>query len=343
MRRRIFLLIFFLLFVFFLYAFILPRRMIVKKEIEPEFGFSFSPRHAVYLGLDWQETYLALLDGLEPRSVRIPVYWHETEKERGQYDFKVAEWQVKEAAKRGIPIVLVIGYRSFHRPECYPPSWVKVLNQEEFEKATLVFIEAGVKHFSRYDNIEVWQVENEPLDILRSWRRRLSPAFVAKEIEAVKVNDPKGRPVLLTFGGEIFFRPLWRSLAPKVDIIGVSFYPKVWSKFLQRYIETYKLGIFGPRNIAIERGEMMRLGKQFWIVEFQAEPWGPRPLALLEPEQVEETMSPAYLEEYLDIVKKAGGVERIYFWGVEWWYKELLEGRGEMWELGKSLMGRGKG
>lgn len=343
MRRRIFLFIFFLLSVLFLYAFILPRRMIVKKEIELEFGFSFSPRHAVYLGLDWQGTYLALLDGLEPRSVRIPVYWHETEKERGQYNFKVAEWQVKEAEKRRIPVVLAIGYRSFHRPECYPPDWAKELSQEEFESATLSFIEEGVKHLSHYNNIEIWQVENEPLDILRPWCRKLKASFVAKEIEVARANDPRGRPILLTFGGEIFFRPLWRSLAPKVNIIGVSFYPKVWSKFLQRYIETYKLGIFSPRNIAIERGEMMRLGKRFWIVEFQAEPWGPKPLHLLEQEEIEKTMNPARLEEHLNLVKKAGGVERIYFWGVEWWYKELLEGRGEMWELGRSLISKGKG
>lgn len=342
MKSRL-LLIFALLSALFLYAFILPRRWIVEKEIEPEFGFSFSPRHAVYLGLDWQGTYLALLDEFEPRSVRIPVYWHETEKEQGEFDFKVADWQVKEAEKRGIPVVLVIGYRSFHRPECYPPGWVKNLNQEEFEKATLSFLEEGVKHFSFYENIEIWQVENEPLDVLRPWCRKLNASFVAKEIEAVRASDPEEKPILLTFGGEIFFRPFWRGLAPKVDIIGVSFYPKAWNRLVRRYTETYKLGIFGPRNIAIERGEAMRLGKRFWIVEFQAEPWGPKPLALLGQEQVEETMSPAHLKEYLDIVKKAGGVERIYFWGVEWWYKELLEGRGEMWELGKTLMGKRKG
>ena len=113
--------IFLVLFFLFICLFILPRRWVVKKEIEPEFGFSFSHRHATILGLDWQETYLALLDELKPKSVRIPVYWFEVEKEQGEFDFEVVDWQIKEAEKREIPVVLEIGYRSFHRPECYPP------------------------------------------------------------------------------------------------------------------------------------------------------------------------------------------------------------------------------
>lgn len=336
MRRGIiltFLVIFFLVFYFFL----IPRRWPVQKEIKPEFGFTFSHRHASFLGLDWQEAYLSLLDEFKPKSVRLPVFWFEVEKEKGEFDFSLVDWQIEEAEKREIPVVLEIGYRSFHRPECYPPDWAKDLNQEEFEKTVLSFLEAGIKHFSQYEKIEAWQVENEPLDVLRPWCRKLSPSFVAKEIEAVKANDPQSRPILLTFGGEIFLRPYWRGLVSEIEIIGVSFYPRVWHKVARRYISAYDQGIFSLRNISIERGEAIRLGKRFWIVEFEAEPYGDKPITELSREEIEETATPDYLQKYYEIIEKMGGVERIYFWGVEWWYKELLEGRPGMWEKGKEF------
>jgi len=327
----------FFLFIIFLFLFILPRWWVVQREIEPEFGFSFSYRHATFLGLDWQEAYLVLLEELKPKSVRLPVFWMEVEKEQGQFDFAVVDWQIEEAKKRDIPVVLELGYRSFHRPECYPPDWAKDLNQQEFAEAVYAFLKEGTKHFSEYENIETWQVENEPLDVLRYWCRRLSPSFVAKEIEVVKANDPQDRPILLTFGGEIFLRPYWRSLVSKIDIIGVSFYPRVWHKLVRRYISAYDQGIFSLRNISVERGEAIRLGKRFWIIEFEAEPYGDKPITELTREEIEETATPACLQEYYEKIKNIGGVERIYFWGVEWWYKEKLEGRPEMWEKGKEF------
>lgn len=335
--KRWFLLVFLFFLVLFVSLFLLPRRWMVEKEIKPEFSFSFSHRHATALGLDWQETYLVLLDELKPKSVRLPVFWFEVERERGEFDFAVVDWQIEEAEKRNISVVLEIGYRSFHRPECYPPDWAKDLNQKEFKEAVFSFLEEGIEHFSEYENIEAWQVENEPLDVLRFWCRKLSPSFVAEEIEVVKANDPQKRPVLLTFGGEIFLRSYWRGLAPRIDIIGVSFYPRAWHYLAHHYVSAYDQGIFSLRNIGIERGEAIRLGKRFWIVEFEAEPYGPKPITELSQEEIEETATPARLQEYYEIIKKIGGVERIFFWGVEWWYKELLEGRPGMWEKGKEF------
>ncbi|NIT04280.1 hypothetical protein GTO10_05165, partial [Candidatus Saccharibacteria bacterium] len=65
---------------------------------------------------------------------------------------------------------------------------------------------------------------------------------------------------------------------------------------------------FSLRNIAIERGEAIRLGKRFWIVEFQAEPYGDKPITELSREEIEETATPNRLQEYYQIVEKVGGV-----------------------------------
>jgi hypothetical protein len=332
MARR-FLFLFFL--TTFFYFFVWPRRLIVTKEIKPEFGFSYSYRHARLLGLDEKETFLFFLDDLKPVSVRLPVFWDETEPQPGEFDFTKVDWQITQAAKRNIPVVLAVGYRSFHRPECYAPERLAAASRAEFEQALLAFVAAATNHFSQHENIEVWQVENEPLDLFRVWCRRLTPVLVAKEIETIRTHDSQNRPVMLTLGGEIFFRPLWRPLVPKIDIIGVSFYPKNWLDWARTYVLTYRLGPFSPRNLAVERGEALRLGKRFWVVEFQAEPWKDKPITELTPEEAAETITPEKLAEYYEIIKRAGGVERIYFWGVEWWYRELLAGRPAMFEAGK--------
>ncbi len=70
----------------------------------------------------------------------------------------------------------------------------------------------------------------------------------------------------------------------------------------------------------------------------QAEPWPPMSLSEAPPEVTDESMNPKELKKKLALLEGRGGAERIYFWGVEWWYKEYLSGRPEMLELGKEIM-----
>ena len=50
-------------------------------------GVVFSQKHAKYLGLDWQETYLALLDDLQVKKIKVASYWELIEEKEGEYDF----------------------------------------------------------------------------------------------------------------------------------------------------------------------------------------------------------------------------------------------------------------
>ena len=306
----------------------------VPKEgpYEIALGVSFSPLYAESLGLDPQKTYQVILDELRPQSVRLPVYWSEVERENDQFDFHEVDWYLQEAGKRGVKAVLAVGYRNFRYPECYPPDWAKNLGDKEFEEELFEFLTAAVNHFSGDElsqTIEAWQVENEPFDlpIFRRWCRHFSSSLIARELSFVKEHDSHHRSVILTFGGEVFLRNLWRKTIDKADIFGVSYYPRtVLPGGL--VIQTYRLGPLSPRNIAKERQFATNLGKKFWVVEMQAEPWGEKG----------QTMSPEILKENYELLLKFGGAERVYLWGAEWWYKKLLGEDSKMWEAAKELL-----
>jgi len=312
----------------------MPRypAVIDEDSYELEFGISFSPFYATSLGADAKKAYLYILDELKPMSVRLPIYWSEVEKENDFFDFTELDWYLREARKRKIKAVLTIGYRNFRFPECYPPEWAKDLGDEAFEAELLDFLSVAVNHFvvGEFNQaIEAWQVENEPFDlpIFRRWCKHFSSRLIEQEMETVRAKDPQHRPIILTFGGEVFLRNLWKGTIKKADIFGVSYYPRTVlpGGFV---IQTYRLGLLSPRNIAKERQFATNLGKKFWVVEMQAEPWGGKL----------ETMSPEILKENYELLLELGGAQRIYLWGAEWWYKKLKEGDSSMWQAAKELI-----
>jgi len=72
----------------------------VQPKEEISWGVVFSQRHAEYLGLDWKKSYLAILDELGSKNLKLVAYWDLIEKEPGVYDFSDLDWQIKEAKKR---------------------------------------------------------------------------------------------------------------------------------------------------------------------------------------------------------------------------------------------------
>jgi hypothetical protein len=302
---------------------------------EPKFGFSFHPHQASYLGLDPQKTYLALLDGLRPSFIRVPVFWDEVQKERGGFDFSNIDFFVSEAQKRDIKVTVALGYTIFRYPECREPRWAWDLRDEEFDKSLLSYLEKAVTRLSNFDNIEAWQVENEQeLWLIKPQCRVIKTELFKKEIEVVKKADKLNRPIVVTHGAQTRIGNFWQGKILLGDIFAVSFFGKSYNKNLHLY--TNRLWF---RNISVEKAVTEKQGRHFWISEFQAEPWGRTPLNKISPEEAKESMNPAILKENIELLKKFGGAERVYFWGVEWWCKELLEGRSGMWEVGKLLVG----
>ena len=79
-------------------------------RLQPEvIGVSFSQIQAERYGSDWRANYIALLDELNFKNIRIPAYWNRIEPVKGQYDFTELDWMVSEAGKRGAKTIIVVG------------------------------------------------------------------------------------------------------------------------------------------------------------------------------------------------------------------------------------------
>jgi len=296
---------------------------------ELSLGFSFSPSYAEYLGLEPREAYLEILDSFGFEAVRIPVYWDRVHRPGG-YDFSEVEFLVREARRRGMEVVLSLGYRNFRWPECYPPEEIAELPYDVFEEELLGFEREVLALFSRDSSISFWQVENEPFLHFNFKCRFLRPSTLAKSIEQIRYSDKLDRPILVTFGGlEVLGLPLMWPLVDSADAIGVSFYPRMIETVSNLYVEPYLWGSLAPRQIARERAFVEGKGKEYWVIEFQAEPWQSDP----------RTMSPEILKDNWDRMLSWGGADRIFLWGAEWWLKESYAGRPELFRAAQKTFG----
>ncbi len=296
-------------------------------------GVNFSQKHSQQMGLDWKENYLALLDDLEVKKIKVATYWDLIEKERGEFSFEDLDWQIKEAEKRGAEVMLVLGMKTPRWPECHIPFWVNDLDKKEQKERILNLIEKIVSRYSEEEAIWAWQVENEPFFEFGRCPWQIDEEFLKREISKVKSSDDLNRPVLISESGEFSF---WFKAASLGDIVGTTLYRRVWAKEIKSYF-THIL----PPTYYSRRAKLIGwfFGKEVICVEMQAEPWGPTLLYDSSLEEQFKSMNPRYFSENISFAKKSG-FDEIYLWGSEWWYW-MKEKRGDsrFWEEIKGLTG----
>lgn len=298
-------------------------------------GITFSHRYATDLGLDWKRAYVAMLDELGARKIRIPIYWDLVESEQGTYDFADIDFMLAEAASREADVILVVGQRSPRWPECHIPEWVAGEGEAYREARLTDFVGATVRRYRDRDEVKVWQVENEPFVRFFGECPEFSREFFDKELAYVRALDPS-RPVLVTDSGEF---SLWTAAAARGDVLGTTMYRKVHNP-KYGYV-TYPIG---PNYYRL-KAALIRLftgHDRFIVAELQAEPWASGWVAHASVEEQYETMNPELLREYVEYARRVGFPEA-YLWGAEWWYW-LKEDRNEpaVWETAKELF-RGYG
>lgn len=302
-----------------------------KPRKDVRFGVTFSQRYAVDLGLDWKQTYRAVLDDLGVRKLRIPIYWDLVEKDRGTYGFADVDWMLDEAEKRGAEVILVVGQRSPRWPECHIPDWVKSDGNASVREARLTdFVGASVTRYRDHPAVSTWQVENEPFVKFFGECPEFSRDFFDKELAYVRSLD-SSRPILVTDSGEF---STWTAAAVRGDILGTTMYRKVHNP-KYGYV-TYPLG----PNYYRFKAALIRLffgRERFIVAELQAEPWASGWVAHAPIAEQYKTMNPVLLREYAEFARRVGFPEA-YFWGVEWWYwlKET-KGEPEVWEAAIEL------
>ena len=300
------------------------------EQEEQTFGVNFSQKHAQNLGLDWKETYTALIEELGVKNIKVASYWDLIEPEDGKYDFEDLDWQLEVAKNNGVDVMLVLGMKTPRWPECHLPEWAKGLDKEKQQEEILELIREMILRYKDFDAISMWQVENEPFFPFGEcvWS---DPEFLKEEVALVKSLDSKARPILISDSGEGSF---WFRASSIGDVVGTTMYRKVWVWQFKTYV-TYPL----PPVFYWRKAEIIKkfFNKEVICVELQAEPWGPELLYTSPLSEQEKTMN---LERFQNIVSfaKKTGLKKFYLWGAEWWYwMKEINGQGDIWEEAKKL------
>jgi hypothetical protein len=300
------------------------------KQEEISWGITFSQKYAQDLGLDWQETYLSLVDDLSVKKMRIAFYWDIFEPREKEFNFLDFDWQVEQAEKRNIEIIPIIGIKVPRWPECHVPSWAENLSQEEQQKKILEMIEKIVLRYKDSPSVIAWQVENEPfLDFgVCPW---YDQDFFLEEVALVKSLDPE-TPIMVTESGELSF---WFKGAKTGDIVGVTMYRRTWWHRAGGFYFKYPIK---PVHY-YRKAEIVRriFNKQVICVELQAEPWGPSPTYVLPLEEQEKSMNLDLFKENIDYAQRTG-LPEFYLWGAEWWYwMKEKNNQPEIWQEAQKL------
>ena len=293
-------------------------------------GVNFSHKHAQNLGLDWQKAYLALIDDLGVKNIKLGVYWDLIEPKKGEYNFSDLDWQVKTAEDKGIKLLPVIGMKAPRWPECHIPQWAADLNKEEQQREVLGMIKEIIQRHKGSPSITKWQVENEPFFPFGEckWTDK---DFLKKEIDLVKSLDDQKRPIVISDSGEGSF---WFTAAQLGDVVGTTMYRKVWSTQFKTYLNYPFPPVFYWRKAEIIR---KIFNKKVICVELQAEPWGPELLYSSPLEEQEKTMNPEQFQKNIEFAKKTG-FDEFYLWGSEWWYwMKEKQNKPEIWNEAKKL------
>jgi hypothetical protein len=312
-------------------VFIVFNWPVSSKNEKMNFGISYSPVFARSLGLDWQKSYTDILDGLQAKKIRLASYWSEVEKEKGAYDFSETDWLMSEARKRNVKITLAFGIKVPRWPECFIPGFY-MKNKAERERALLRYEYALIERYKNFDNIEIWQAENEPfLDFGFCPDQATDGDLVSREVAQTKLLDPS-RPVMVTDSGEL---SLWYQAAKRADIFGTTLYRTIYKPQLGYF--NYPLGpnFFRTKALFIK---IFANQKNIIISELQGEPWGPKWLSEMSLDEQYKSMSPQKLEDIAEYARKTNFSES-FLWGAEWWYwLKTQKGESAMWDTAKKII-----
>src|SRR5690606_28996029 len=126
-------------------------------------GVTFVSDYAAALGVDPEETYLAILGDLEVKNLRLVSYWNKIEQEQGVYAFDELDRQFKQAEEVNAKISLAICMRQPRWPECHAPQWALDLPKDKRQENLLTFLEQVVNRYKNSPALKSYQLENEAL------------------------------------------------------------------------------------------------------------------------------------------------------------------------------------
>ncbi|OGL59669.1 hypothetical protein A3E96_03845 [Candidatus Uhrbacteria bacterium RIFCSPHIGHO2_12_FULL_46_13] len=296
--------------------------------IDQVYGVSFSSKQARALQLNSEEAYLAILDDLEVKSVRLAAYWDIIETSPGQFDFSELDWQIDEAGRRNVTALLAVGRKLPRWPECFMPDWARDLAPPQQNKHLLQMLRVVIERYRHREAVVAWQLENEPFVGWFGQCPKLDRTLLQEELNLVRSLSPK--PVVITDSGEL---STWRRTARFADRFGTTMYRVTWNPY-------YGYGFYPlPASLYRLKARLWGLNpSDVSITELQAEPWPPgKPLVEVSLDEQFRSMDFDRFQKNITFAR-ATGFGEVYLWGAEWWYwMKTTQNHPEFWEEAKKL------
>lgn len=290
-------------------------------------GITFSSKFAKSLDLDWQETYRAILDDLAVKNIRLPIYWDEVEKTKGELDFYDYDLMLDEGAKRDVSFIVNIGARLPRWPECHLPKWLEKEKEDTIKNETLKMLEIFVNRYKDRKEIVAWQIENEPLVDWFGTCPKSDEEFLKKEVALVKQIDK--RPVIISASGEL---SMWNREAKVGDVLANTVYRVVWNPVFKYFRYPIPSWFYAWKADRVNKTGTSRI-----VSELQTEPWVPKgKMTELSTKEINKSFSVRQFEANLLFAQNIN-FSQTYLWGTEWWYWQKLYGNKAYWEIARTL------
>lgn len=293
-------------------------------------GLTFSRKFSEEMKQNWKDVYISILDDLNAKDIRIPIYWDDIEKSDGVFDFSDYDYMFDEGSYRDVKFIANVGWRLPRWPECHAPTFMRGKEVGNYQSKVLKVIEVTVNRYKDRNEIIAWQVENEPFLDTFGVCPKSDEEFLKKEVSLVRSLD--SRPIIISGSGEL---SSWKKEAKIGDIFGTTMYRVVWNP------------VFGYFRYPIPdwfykfKGKLMGLDEDRIIVsELQAEPWVPKgTLADLSFKEADKSFDMDQFKANLQYAIDTK-LNKVYLWGVEWWYYQKSIGNPEYWDLAKNIFYR---
>lgn len=281
-----------------------------------QFGVTFVPSYARYLGLNADDTLNAILYDLGAKQIRLVSYWDSIQPTKnGGYNFSELDKEFQMVGAASAKVTLAVGLRQPRWPECHMPEWAMNEPKSEWYPQLKSFMQTVVNRYKGNPALISYQLENEYFLKVFGKCTDFSRERLEDEYNFVKAIDP-AHTLIVSRSNNWVGLPVGQ---PRPDEFGISVYKRVWDRsFTHRYIEyPYPAWYYAFYAGA---GELLT-GKNLMIHELQAEPWMPDGIAMVDSTTSEQykSMSPQRFRDRFEYAK-ATGMHEIDFWGVEWWY-----------------------
>ncbi len=303
-----------------------------------QFGVTFIPSYANYLGVEPHETLRALL-GIGVRQFRLVSYWDSIETSPGTYDFAELDWQFREIEQAGGTISLAVGLRQPRWPECHAPSFYDTKQpREKWERQLLHFMAEVVHRYKDSASLTSYQLENEFFNHFGECYN-FDRARLQDELTLLHEGDPK-HPVIISRSNNYAGYAL---RGPLGDINGISVYRRVWNTVGPRVYLSYPFPSWHYASLA--GVQKLLKGQESVIHELQMEPWPPDGKNIRDIDIAEQNKSfDAARYRSTLVFAMQTGIRHIDLWGAEYWYyRWKVLGDDSVWQEALQTFGANDG